>query len=360
MMISLPNLEALVTTIHTGAHSPGNSIPSTSFQMFNASLARLLVIFAVIFTACIFTLILFTRISHARKVVRPARQTIVPPGDLAPALAGALMRGHIRPVLQQATILDLACRKALVIEPIAEHWVALHLLSEKRLQGNIERCVWDVLSREATPEGFVSDVVMKQYNANWAVAGEAVRQELIKRGWYNPRAIRWRIGFCKLGTLGLVIAFFDFLFAGIGQEIWGFGGVGLFLADAIALFISAYYVSETTALGEQMAATWRGYLAGLEAAARQTDADLDLDRAMPYALALGARRFLRQRLQLADTQGYIPVWLGKRDEAQQNYPGFYPYWRAFYHDMCPPSRVLFTSSRNGFKVSNDIRRQRPF
>ncbi len=192
---------------------------------------------------------------------------------------------------------------------------------------------------------------MQQFNADWAVAGEVVRQELIKRGCYDPRAGNRSRMLTTLGFFGLVAAFSTFLFTGPNWHFWGFAWMGVFFIGAIAAFIGAYHVPETTPLGEQMAAPWRAYRAGLEMAAGQQNIDLDLDQATPYALALGAKRFLTRYLRKAEAQGYIPAWLGRLDKTQRKQPGFYRYWRAFEHDMRPPSRILGTSSRNGFRVT---------
>lgn len=295
-------------------------------------------------------LLLANQLHHRHRVVRSTQPTLLPPGDLTPAMAGALVRGHIRPVLQQATILALACRHVLVLEPIGEHWVAIHLLSDQHLNGAIEQTVWHALLLEATPEHFVSDVTLKQYNADWAVAGEVVRQELVSEGYFEAQARRWQGCFGVLGTCGLIAAFFELLATGIGRENWGWLGFGVFVAGAVVAFLGAYHVPETTVAGEQAGAPWRNYLAGLEAAAHHPEQEVDLNQATPYALALGASRFLAHRLRLAEQRGYHPAWLGTLDQTQQRPSGFYRYWQAFSRDLRPPARVLFTSNRAGFRL----------
>jgi hypothetical protein len=70
---------------------------------------------------------------------------------------------------------------------------------------------------------------------------------------------------------------------------------------------------------------------------READAaTVDLDEAMPYAVAMGAQGALKKHLERASGEGYAPAWLGRTgDTWGRDDGGFYPYWVAFHSSVAP-------------------------
>lgn len=119
----------------------------------------------------------------------PVSSTANPPSPpLAPALAGALAKGSVDDQNIAATILDLAKRGALAIEPEGKKKAQLHLLDSRRVSPGYERTLWDVLSQEADTAGVIPSGRMDRVRSGWGAAQQAIRDDLVGRGWFDPGA----------------------------------------------------------------------------------------------------------------------------------------------------------------------------
>jgi hypothetical protein len=125
----------------------------------------------------------------------------------------------------------------------------------------------------------------------------------------------------------------------VGEQAWGFAAVGLLAAAAVGGVAAMISISNTTQSGEEAVAPWSSYIAGIKRAKSDEtlNANLDLDEAMPYAVAAGTTSALDKRLKQASKDGYAPAWLGPT--IHQNYDGYSAYacWFAFHSAITPSS-----------------------
>ena len=283
-------------------------------------------------------LALFTRrLWRSRPVsAAPATPTTAPPSDLMPAAAGALVTGSVNDLQMEATILDLARRGAIVMEPENEkNKVQVRLLDPSVPRNPVEQHVWEALQAEADPDGLITSKKLSKVRSHWRPAKDALQSGLEARGWFNPHVGKQRTPLV-LASLGvLVLAFVVFITAMIGEQLWGLVGTGLLAAVGFTGLVVAASYPNTTTLGEAEAQPWRGYLSGLKRSQYDRE-DLDLDDAVPYALAMNATASLDKRLKQASTSGYAPLWLGPTHQTNTwGTLGFYPYWTTFHASASP-------------------------
>ncbi|MPZ14213.1 MAG: DUF2207 domain-containing protein [Chloroflexi bacterium] len=261
-----------------------------------------------------------------------------PPGDLAPASVGALVRRHVGHEQAEATILELARRGALVLEPSGrEKKVQVRLIDARVPHGDYEQHIWRALSGSAAEQDVVSDervgkILVGEVRKS---ADEALRAELRDRGWYDSRVGARRRPLITAGVAALLVAVAGFVAAIVGDELLSLVWVGLLFAAGIVSLAFAAELPETTQAGEDAAAPWHAYLAGLESAREDDDSSANLDDAVPYAVATGATGALKKRLEAASDRGYSPLWFGRSKSSQDWSGGFYPYWIWFHTSITP-------------------------
>lgn len=263
--------------------------------------------------------------------------TTTPPNDLSPALAGALVAGRVGDAQIVATILDLARHGALAIEPIGPKKICVRLLDRAMVQGEVEASVWRSLADEADATGILSAKGLAKVRSRWDPAREVLRQELLKRGWYDRKGGARRRPLYGAGIAAMALGVAAAVVSIVGQEGWGTLGATVFAVSGIAAGYIGYTIPDTTAAAASAAAPWRAYQAGLKAARRRPDLVVDLDESMPYAVALGIATALNGRLKAASKVGYAPAWLGRTPGETTWDGGFYPYWMAFYAAAAPSS-----------------------
>lgn len=271
------------------------------------------------------------------------------PGELPPALAGALIKGRVADAHVEATILDFARRGLLVFEPIGTDKVRIRLLgsnSASRLTG-YEQATWNSLVALAGDEhGTISSDELANLRQDWGKVKQVLRRELIERGWYDPdAAAARRRPLYILGAVGVVGVAAGVVLILLSQEGWAAIGLVLFLGAGLAAVLLGYAVLDTTVEGEIAAAPWRAYRASVTA--RDYTPNLDTD--IPYIVALGILGKLAPRLKAASERGYSPSWFRAQEGMVQHggrtmpVVGFYPYWVAFHTSAAPVS----TSSASG-------------
>ncbi|MFN8536418.1 MAG: DUF2207 domain-containing protein [Thermomicrobiales bacterium] len=281
-------------------------------------------------------------VALARRVwrTRPARvesgsPTTTRPGTLAPALAGALASGRMQATqLAEATLLDLARRGALVVEPAGRRSALVRPLDGAVAASLFEQQLWAVLAGAAGGDGTVSARDLGRLRSRWGPFGEAVRAEMIGRGWYDPDADTRRRPLYLAGA-GAIAASVVAAGAGlVGEQLWALLAAGIFLASGLALTLLGYAYPATSAQGERAAAPWRAYRTGLKRAARDVGIPLDLDAVLPDAVAFGVVAALDRRLKAASQAGYAPAWFARQADEGTN-AGFYPIWVVFHASVSP-------------------------
>jgi len=218
--------------------------------------------------------------------------------------------------------------------------VQIRLLEQAPKLSGYEERLWHALEIAADDEGVVTSANLPGVRSSWRSAKDALRADLIGRGWYDPDAGARRRPLYLLGTVALVAAAAGLVFAIAGGQILGVASLLVLMAAAFIAFIAGYHIPDTSAAGEEAAAPWRAYLAGLRktsAAAPAPTLGALLDAAMPYAVAAGANSALDAQLRAASDEGYAPSWMGRRYAYGPGGVGFYPYWGAFHGTMFPPT-----------------------
>ncbi|MGZ6306270.1 MAG: DUF2207 family protein, partial [Ktedonobacterales bacterium] len=263
-------------------------------------------------------------------------------GNLAPAMAGALVKGRVNDTQIEATILDFARRGMLVMEPTSKDKVRVRLLGDGKGLVGYEHEVWNGLAERADSEHALSSDDLADLRQHWEWAKTLLGRELVERGWYDPEgASARRRPLYIAAALGAVGAAAAIVLMVLSKEGWAGIGLLLFLGAGSAALVRAYLVPNTTVEGELAASSWRAYRETVSARAYEPNLDTDL----PYIVALGLVGKLAPRLKAASERGYAPAWFQARgDQYAGQYAGhyagsfgFYPYWIVFHGSMAPTS-----------------------
>lgn len=260
------------------------------------------------------------------------------PGDLSPALAGALIKGRVSDTQIEATVLDFARRGLLTIEPVDAKKVRMRLTGDGKDLTGYEKSVWDGLEEQADESDHtLSSEDLARARLRWSAPRAELRRDLTERGWYDPAAAAARRNPLYLaGAVGLALAAVAVVLIAMSQEGWAVIGMAICLIAGVAALAWGYSIPNTTVEGEIAAAPWRGYRASVSDRAYEPNLDTDL----PYIVSMGLLGKLSSRLKAASERGYSPSWFRAASDGQQvgTYTsGFYPYWIVFHSSMSPVS-----------------------
>jgi uncharacterized membrane protein YgcG len=260
------------------------------------------------------------------------------PGELSPALAGAIIKGRVSDAQVEATVLDFARRGLLTIEPMSKNKVQMRLLGDGKDLTEYEEVVWSSLVAQADESDHtVNGDDLARARLKWSWPKTLLRRDLTERGWYDPEAASARRRLLYIaGAIGLALAAVAVVLIIVSKEGWAAIGMSICLIAGVAAFIAGYSVSDTTVEGEIAAAPWRGYRASVLDRAYEPNLDTDL----PYIVAMGLLGKLSSRLKAASERGYSPAWFRAGSDGQQVATatlGFYPYWIVFHSSMSPVS-----------------------
>jgi uncharacterized membrane protein YgcG len=291
--------------------------------------------------------LLFVRLARSAPLGgEPGPESLASPGDLPPALAGALVNGRVGDAQMEATVLDFARRGLLDMEPTGKNTVRVRLLGDGKGLSGYEQEVWTGLESRAGGDRTLAADELAKVRQSWNWPKTLLRRELVERGWYDPEgAATRRRPLYIAGTVGMAGAAAAIVLMILAQEGWAAIGLAIVLAAGAAAFARGYMVPDTTVEGELAAAPWRAYRQTVTA--REYEPNLDTD--LPYIVALGLIGKLAPRLKAASERGYAPSWF--RGRAGEGYApsavGFYPYWIGFHGTMAPASSGSATGSYGG-------------
>jgi uncharacterized membrane protein YgcG len=257
--------------------------------------------------------------------------TLARPSDLPPALAGALVTRQLTVApLAEATVLDLARRGMVTLQPEGKRDLSLRLNTTDTPRTAFERAIWDGLRTQTDNGGVVSAKAFKNLAQKWPGFEQTLRAELHQRGWFDPQARAHRVPLYLGGTIALVAMGLAMLPVVIGQQPWGILPIALLgIVGIVLLSFGATYPS-TTAEGERVGAPWRAYAAGIKAAARDSMQPLDLEQILTDAAAFGVASTLDRRIKEASAQGFAPAWFARQNASDSTPFAFYPYWIVFH------------------------------
>ncbi|HEU5346474.1 MAG TPA: TPM domain-containing protein [Ktedonobacterales bacterium] len=272
-----------------------------------------------------------------RSQQRPAQAlapTAPPSQMLAPAVAGALVTGSVGGAQMQATILDFARRGLLALEPVSPRQAQIRLLSDGRGLTGYERVLWQVLAAQAAPEGIIPAERMYHVTTSWQPAMDALRDELLGRGWFDGERGRKRAPLIVVMVISLALAVVGVILGALAQQPWPFIAAGVSLiAGCVALgFMLA--IPALTPLGDEMAQGARNYFAGL----RANLPGANIGDALPWLVGAGLASAFAQRLRAASAQ------------SATDFVAIYPIWLLAASSMTPPAAATSSVVATGAAV----------
>ncbi len=223
--------------------------------------------------------------------------TLVRPGRLEPAVAGALAAGGASSSTVPAVVLALAARGALSFEPEGEKKLQVRLGDGSLVRGKVEQTVWDALVKRAE-DGVVGAGKLGKVASG--ATSQAVVDELKAHGWWNPRAKAALAGLIMLGAVAAIVAVFAVAVTVNGLGLLGLLGIVPLVVVSLSAFVAAGMVSNLSRTGGREALGWKAYRAGLKSAAKDPSTAVDLDSALPDLVAFGLGGAYKDRLKDAD------------------------------------------------------------
>jgi uncharacterized membrane protein YgcG len=245
------------------------------------------------------------------------------PGDAPPAVAGALWQAHLHPSLVRATLLDLARRGAVRMEGGRRPPLRLRCVDATALQTPWERALWSALVAASDRDGWVGRRRLGRVLSRPHTVLAALREELWRRGLFDPRMPAIRRPLWLGGAAGLVLTAVTAGVAMAGLEPWGWLGVAAAGSAAFLGFGVAARLPEITPEGGRAAAAWEGYRRVLAARFRDPDDPIDWDEHLAHAVALCLDREMDGRLLRDSRAGYAPAWADLRDGDEGGFAGMW-------------------------------------
>ncbi len=218
----------------------------------------------------------------------------------------------------------------LTLQPEGQREISLRLNTTDTPRSPFERAIWDRLREQSDNGGVVGAKAFKKLAQQWPGFEQALRAELNQRGWFDPQARSHRVPLYIWGTVALVAMGIAMIPAIVGQQPWGILPIALLGTVGLTLLILGSVYPATTAEGERVGASWRGYADGLKAAARDRAQALDLEQILTDAAAFGIASSLDRRIKEASAQGFAPAWFARQNATGNSSFAFYPYWIVFH------------------------------
>jgi uncharacterized membrane protein YgcG len=224
------------------------------------------------------------------------------------------------------------------MEPDEDDALSIRILWRESNLSGYEQQLFSAITAVAGPDSVIPARDVLKLRLEYNPTREALREELVARGWFarevvtHPTRLRELGPLRWLATIAIIAAVVTFVVAAIAQSMLVTGlSIALFVV-ALASYGVAASVPDTTEAGEMAALPWRAYRANLKAQAKKKAAPLImpewLDRQTPLVIALGLGQAFNPLLKAAGAAGYAPAWLGwpSNDEGVD----FFPYWTAFH------------------------------
>jgi uncharacterized membrane protein YgcG len=247
--------------------------------------------------------------------------TTTRPGNLTPALAGALALGSPQASAVPATLLDLAGRDAVEIEPESEGGafskpkVRLRLVDRGPVRDEVEATLWVMLKSRAQ-NGVVSSKDLTKVAGSSAVR-MVVESQMRAAGWLDAGAVRAKAGLMMICLVAVFLALFSLVVAGAGGQ-W-LPVVGFVASAALAAIAWGLYsrYSGLTRSGQEAAIPWKAYRKGLQHAAKDAATPLDLDAVLADTVAMNLGSAMDDRLKAADESGQVLRAFASRTNSAQ-------------------------------------------
>ncbi len=274
------------------------------------------------------------------------------PGDLPPAVAGALVGGGPQASAIPATLLDLAGQGALAIEPESEGgtWgtpkIQVRLVDGRRVRGDVEAAVWTELEKLAGG-GVVSSKNLVKLSGKTNTTFVAIRSVMRANGWLNASATGARVGLFAIGLIALGLGIVTGVVASNGDNWWlaGAGIIALGLVFLAGVTLGSTY-SPLTRAGQEATAPWKAYRDGIKAAGKDETVALDFDAVLPDVVAMDLGSALDKRLKAVGSSGQTLRVFSGATGTDGATTAYFPFWLAFN------SSVTSTSASGTSTVSS--------
>ena len=261
--------------------------------------------------------------------------TTIRPGNVTPALAGALATGSPQASAVPATLLELASRNALDFQPESEGGmfnkpkIQVRLVDRDAVSNDIEAVLWSELEKQAKGGVVPSKGLTKVARDSKAVR-EEVKSKMRDEGWIDPGATGNKTGLVVIGIVAMVLAIFSLVVTAIGEQwVPVVGVVALAAVAVVALILHGTY-SGLSRTGQEAAIPWEAYREGLKRSAKDDAAALDLDAVLADAVAMNLGSALNDRLKAANESGETLRAFASPNGMNRGFQaGYFPWWIAF-------------------------------
>lgn len=262
--------------------------------------------------------------------------TTTRPGDLSPAVAGALAAGSAQASAVPASLLDLAARDALDIEQesdggrFGKPTVQVRLLDRGLVRDDIEAALWNELDQRAE-QGMISGKNLAKSATDSTAVRAAVTDRLRNEAWLDERAGGRKAGVMTIALVAFVLATFSVVVAAVGENWLPAPGIIALAILAVAAVVMFDRYSRLSRTGQEAAIPWRAYREGLKEAATDDTVDLNLDAVLADAVAMNLGTALDSRLKAANESGQALRAFTSATGLQQDvaWSASFPWWIAF-------------------------------
>jgi uncharacterized membrane protein YgcG len=280
--------------------------------------------------------------------------TTARPGNLTPALASALVGGGPQSSAFPATLVDLAGRGAVSVEPESEGGtfsqpkIHVRLRNGDLVRDEIEAVVWSQLEKKARM-GVVSSKDLARIAADSGDRDKALDNQMVIAGWKDERAGSRKLGLGLIAALALGLAVFAVVVAAVGEAWWATVGAAALAIVAVLGIVNLTRYSSLSLAGQEAALPWKAYRDGLKEAMDDETASLDMDAVLPDVLAMNQGSALDKRLKDASATGSgLRIFQSTLEGSSGAYAGStFPYWVAFNASVTAPSSSSSSGTVSG-------------
>ena len=275
--------------------------------------------------------------------------TISRPGNLTPALAGALANGSPQASAVPATLLDLAARDAVDIEPESEGGtfskpaIQVRLVDRRLVSDDVEAALWGELERRAD-EGVVSSKNLNKVAADSKAVRQAVERQMRDQGWRDADAGGNKAGLMMIFVFAVVLLVFTAVVAAVGEQWLPVVAIAALAALAVTAMVMYSDYSGLSRQGQEAAIPWKAYREGLKRAAKDDAVALDLDAVLADSVAMNLGSAMSDRLKEANESGR--ALRAFTSPAGASYTSF-PWWVAFSGGFSTTSGSTGTGTVSG-------------
>ncbi|HEV2529660.1 MAG TPA: TPM domain-containing protein [Thermomicrobiales bacterium] len=275
--------------------------------------------------------------SHAAK----PQPTTTRPGSLTPALAASIFAGSPPVSVMSATLLDLAARDHLAIEPesaggtFSKPKIQVRLLDGSGITDLAEQAVWTELEKLAEGDRLVPSKQLEKLGSKAGATQKVLKGQMAANGWSDSQAASAQGGLFGISAVALVLAIFGFVVVATAEPSpWVFAAPAALAVIAVVAFVFGVMTSPLSVAGQEERARWQAYRDGVRDAAKDEHrvVDLDIDAILPDAVGMGFVGDLEKRLKAMGESGQpIRAFQHATGTGSPDYAttGYFPFWLAY-------------------------------